>query len=55
MVKEYVIKYRCGTSPFCYMRSVYAESEKEALEYFLKNEAPSNLIDYEVAKAMPIR
>ena len=34
-MKEYKIKFKAGTSPYWYIKSLYANSAEEALELFL--------------------
>lgn len=34
MLREYKIRYKAGTSPYWYIKSLYAESAAEAMELF---------------------
>lgn len=34
-MREYIIKYKAGTSPYWYTRSLYASGPDEALELFV--------------------
>lgn len=42
-MKEYIVKYTCGTSPYWYSYSYYAFSADEALDMFKKYDCPYNV------------
>ena len=51
-MKEYRIKYQCGTSPYWYYVSLYAYSAEEAMETFLirSDLCPANVRDIKIVE-----
>lgn len=47
-MREYKIRYKCGTSPYWYIVSYYASDKAEALEMFNRYDCPPNVREIEV-------
>ena len=55
-LREYIISYKAGASPFWYKRSLYAYSAEEARELFTVRVdlCPDNVREIKVEEARPV-